>query len=205
MHGGNDTTPRLDAEIAIRTGTGRNDYQFSLAFAHPDQLLFTKEAFRYSRDDFDTEAAWNYLDSGHREARIVEVGQAHGVGALGSSAQTARTVTYLLRNCRAFQFPQYRYHVQLQEILGRSRSRLHANRQAAIWLLSSTGSNERICTVTTSSAAKFSECCRVLTASRLRSSMGKWPCGGDRSFRTKPTVLISRRTARCVSSLSPHC
>ena len=104
LHGGNDTTPRLDAEIAIRTGTGRNDYQFSLAFAHPDQLLFTKEAFRYSRDDFDTEAAWNYLDSGHREARIVEVGQAHGVGALGSSAQTARTVTYLLRNCRAFQF-----------------------------------------------------------------------------------------------------
>lgn len=25
LHGGNDTTPRLDAEIAIRTGTGRND------------------------------------------------------------------------------------------------------------------------------------------------------------------------------------
>ncbi len=104
LHGGNDTTPRLDAEIAIRTKTGRNDYQFSLAFAHPDQLLFTKEAFRYSRDDFDTEAAWNYLASGHREARIVEVGQAHGVGAPASKAQTARTVTYLLRNCLAFQF-----------------------------------------------------------------------------------------------------
>ena len=104
LHGGNDTTPRLDAEIAIRTKTGRNDYQFSLAFAHPDQLLFTKEAFRYSRDDFDTEAAWHYLGSGHREARIVEMGQALGVGASASSAQTARAVTRLLRNCLAFQF-----------------------------------------------------------------------------------------------------
>ena len=39
LHGGNETTPRLDAEIAIRTDTGLNEYRFTLAFAHPDRLI----------------------------------------------------------------------------------------------------------------------------------------------------------------------
>ena len=45
LYSGNDTTPRLEAEIAIRTATGRNDYRFGLAYAHPDKLIFTEEAF----------------------------------------------------------------------------------------------------------------------------------------------------------------
>ena len=36
LYSGNDTTPRLDAEITIRTATGQNDYRFGLAYAHPD-------------------------------------------------------------------------------------------------------------------------------------------------------------------------
>lgn len=105
LHGGSETTPRLDAEIAIRTGTGRNDYRFSLAYAHPDRLIFTEEAFRYSRDDHADKAGWTHLGSGHREARIVEAGQSGGATkSLGLNSKTARTVTYLLRNCAAYQF-----------------------------------------------------------------------------------------------------
>ena len=103
LYGGNDITPRLDAEITIRTTTGRNQYRFSLMYAHPDQLLFSDEAFRYSSDDFETEAQWSHLGGGHREALIVSAGQEnHGRSA--TSRQTARTVTHLLRNCAAYQF-----------------------------------------------------------------------------------------------------
>ena len=103
LHGGSDTTPRLDAEITIRTDTGRNDYRFSLMYAHPDRLLFSDEAFRYSRDDFHSEAVWNHLGSGHGEALIVRAGQGNPPG-LAASRWTARTVTHLLRNCAAYQF-----------------------------------------------------------------------------------------------------
>ena len=105
LHFGNETTPRLNAEIAIRTTTGRNEYRFTLAYAHPDQLIFTEEAFRYSRDDRGGDADWSYLDGVDREARIVEAGQSGGASGTASPyAKTARTITYLLRNCAAFQF-----------------------------------------------------------------------------------------------------
>lgn len=104
LHGGNNTTPRLDAEITIRTDTGRNDYLFSLVYAHPDQLLFSDEAFRYSRDDLGTKAEWSHLGAGHREALIVRAGQANQAGLLDVSQRTALTVTQLLRNCAAYQF-----------------------------------------------------------------------------------------------------
>ena len=71
--------------------------------AHPDQLLFSDEAFRYSRDNFESEAVWNHLGAGHREAQIVSAGQGNHPG-LAANRQTARTVTDLLRDCAAYQF-----------------------------------------------------------------------------------------------------
>lgn len=105
LHGGSETTVRLDAQVAIRTAGGRNDYRFALAHAHPDQLMFADEAFRYSRDDTAGDADWIHLGSGHWEARIVEVGQSEG-GLLDSAthATTARTITHLLRDCAAYRF-----------------------------------------------------------------------------------------------------
>lgn len=103
LHGGNDTTPRLDAEITFRTDTGRSDYRFSLMYADPDQLLFSDEASRYSRDDLDTEAEWNHLGAGHRESLIVRSDQGFHGGPT-ASRRTAHTVTHLLRNCTAYQF-----------------------------------------------------------------------------------------------------
>ena len=105
LHGGNATTARLDAEIAIRTDSGRNDYRFALVHAHPDQLIFTDEAFRYSRDDGAGDADWNHLGYGHREARIVEAAQSDDAAqASGTHVTTARTIRHLLWNCSAFQF-----------------------------------------------------------------------------------------------------
>jgi predicted ATPase len=102
LFGGNNLTPRMDAEIAMITNSGRNDYRFALSFAHPDRFFFSEEAFRFNKSGLSTEAQWQYLDSGHREARIIEVAQSvedHGVNRL-----TARTIVNLLRNCSIYQF-----------------------------------------------------------------------------------------------------
>ena len=72
-------------------------------FAHPDQLPFSDEAFRCSCGDLDTEAEWNHLGSGHREALIVSAGQGYSSG-ISASRWTARTMTHLLRDCAAYRF-----------------------------------------------------------------------------------------------------
>ena len=72
LYGGNGTTPRMDAELALRTDSGRNEYRFSLAHVHPDRFMFSDEAFRFSRQGRATEARWAHLGSGHREAAIID-------------------------------------------------------------------------------------------------------------------------------------
>lgn len=99
---GNAITPRMTAALRLRTTLGRNDYQFSLSYAHPDRFLFTQERFRFSRLDVPGEADWQPLESGSREAKIVEVAQS------GESQEvnpvTARVIVNLLRNCAVYQF-----------------------------------------------------------------------------------------------------
>lgn len=69
---GSKSTPRIEAEIAMRTDQGRNEYRFILTHAHPDRFIFTEEAFRFSRTGLPTKAWWQHLGSGHVEAQIVE-------------------------------------------------------------------------------------------------------------------------------------
>lgn len=95
LHGGSRSTARIEAEVRLRTDAGRNDYKFILSHAHPDRFIFTEEAFRFSRSVFDTEAAWQYLESGQPKAKIVEEAQ---------SNTTARVIERLLRNCAVHQF-----------------------------------------------------------------------------------------------------
>ena len=95
LFGGYRVTPRMEATISLRTGSGRNDYQFALSHAHPDRFFFSDERYRFSRDALRTEAAWRTLGSGHREAMIVERAQ---------SDRTAGVIASLLRNCAVFQF-----------------------------------------------------------------------------------------------------
>ena len=102
LFGGNRTTPRMEAEIRLRTGAGRNDYRFALSHASPDRFFFSEESFRFSRQGLGTEAQWEHLDSGHLEAKIVEVAQS--TEYQGVNVQTARVIVHLLRNCSSYQF-----------------------------------------------------------------------------------------------------
>lgn len=102
LYGGNATTPRMEAQLALRTESGRNEYRFSLTHVHPDRFMFANEEFRFSRLDWNTEAHWESLGSGHREAEIVEA--AHSRGAIGVNPTTARVIVHLLRNCAVYQF-----------------------------------------------------------------------------------------------------
>ena len=102
LFGGSRRTNRMEAELSLRTDAGRNDYRFKLAHAHPDRLIFTEEAFRFSSEHFPTEAGWQHLGVGHEEAQIVETAQTGSPD--GVNRKTASAVVHLLRNCAAFQF-----------------------------------------------------------------------------------------------------
>lgn len=117
LFGGNRVTPRMDAEITMRTDSGLNDYGFALSHAHPDRFFFSDERFRFSSGTLPTQAEWQFLESGHREAKIVETAQSGRGGLLGVeptqegsdefpnvNTTTARVITSLLRNCAVFQF-----------------------------------------------------------------------------------------------------
>ena len=97
---GNRQTPRLEAEISLRTARGRNDYRFALSYGHPDRFFCSEESFRFSSHDFPTEAAWQYLDSGHGEAAIVDA----RYGGSYVNTTTASVIVHLLRDCSTFQF-----------------------------------------------------------------------------------------------------
>ena len=102
LYGGNTTTPRMQAEILLHTERGRNDYRFALSYAHPDRLIFTDEAFRFHSNTVSTEAPWQYLGSGYREAEIVEA--AYSANSGDFNQRTARVIVNLLRSCSVYQF-----------------------------------------------------------------------------------------------------
>ena len=102
LFGGRRITPRIAAEISLRAARGRNDYRFALAYAHPDRFVFAEEAFRFTDVSLHDEAPWQYLDSGHREARLPEAAQ--GEEHPGVNRQTARVILRQLRSCAVYQF-----------------------------------------------------------------------------------------------------
>ncbi len=102
LFGGNRLTPRLEAEVALRTDSGRNDYRFALTYAHPDRLFFTEESFRLRRGGSPAEAQWVHLGSGQREAQII--GAARPREEYDFNQVTAWLIVGLLRNCAVYQF-----------------------------------------------------------------------------------------------------
>ncbi len=103
LFGGNRVTPRMEAEIVLNTDRGRNEYGFKLSHAHPDRFIFSEEAFRFSDRYHPTEAPWQYLDSGHLEAKIVEASQG-GSYYHAVNPTTASVIVNLLRSCSVYQF-----------------------------------------------------------------------------------------------------
>lgn len=89
-------TPQMEAELNFETDSGRNDYLFRVFHAAADTLIFAEERYRFSRNTFDELANWNSLDSGHKEAKLIEVNN------LGDA--TARTIFRLIQSCAVYQF-----------------------------------------------------------------------------------------------------
>ena len=104
LFGGNRITPRMEAEIAITTTSGKNEYGFKLSYAHPDRFIFSEEAFRFRRHDLPIEARWQYLESGHWEAKIIEASQSNGHYYADFNPTTASVIVRLLRDCQVYQF-----------------------------------------------------------------------------------------------------
>lgn len=102
LFGGRNVSPRMEASVTMRTVQGKNDYRFALAHAHPDRLVFTEEAFRFSREALGTEADWQHLGSAHAEANLVQAAQSPEYAELNRT--TARVVFDLLRSCSVYQF-----------------------------------------------------------------------------------------------------
>ena len=102
LFGGRNTSPRMEATITMRTDQGRNDYRFALVHAHPDRLVFTEEAFRFSREGLGTEADWQHLGSTHTEANLVEAAQSPDYAEVNQT--TAWVIVNLLRSCSVYQF-----------------------------------------------------------------------------------------------------
>ena len=100
LFGGNRTTPRMEAEISLRTDKGRNDYGFALSYAHPDRFFLGDERFRFSRAGRSAEAPWVELESSHRQAAIVHARHSR----LDVNATTASVIVGLLKDCSPFQF-----------------------------------------------------------------------------------------------------
>lgn len=111
LHGGNRRTPRIEAEVRLRTDEGRNDYRFMLSRAQPDHFIFAEEAFRFvDSNDLPPSTNWYYLGSGHLEAKIVEASQPPSSSAhysldwLEANPLTAERIINRLRRCSVYQF-----------------------------------------------------------------------------------------------------
>ena len=93
LHDGADVTKNIDAEMAIQTKNGLNEYKFSLMFAKPDKLVFKEEKYRFSRINMGVDASWSSCGVGHDEAKLP-----------GVANPTATTILNLLRKLIVYQF-----------------------------------------------------------------------------------------------------
>ncbi len=97
LHDGPDTTPQIEATLALETEAGTNEYKFRLFHAAEDTLIFAEEAFRFSRREYSTPyRTWTDLGAGHRESKLIA--KAEG----GDS--NARAIRGLLLKCKVYQF-----------------------------------------------------------------------------------------------------
>ena len=109
LFGGSRTTRHMEARIAIRAEKGLNEYEFKLAYGHPDRFVFTDERFRFTHGDGLGQPSWQHLGSGHGEAEIRAARAERRAEQLGVNHQTATAVTALLCDMASYQFHDTSY------------------------------------------------------------------------------------------------
>ena len=102
LFGGNKISPQIEAELEIRTESGRSDYRFALAYSQPDRFMFKDEAYRFTRDGSDSEAPWQCIGSGHIESKFIDATQLEE--SAGVDQKMAKELVQLLRRCAVYQF-----------------------------------------------------------------------------------------------------
>ena len=93
---GASITPQIQAELYFETDAGRNDYSFRLFHAASDSLIFADEQYRFCRNTFEGLADWRSLDSGHKEAKLIDLNN--------DGDATARKIFRLIQSCAIYQF-----------------------------------------------------------------------------------------------------
>jgi predicted ATPase len=96
LHEGSHTTQCIAAGLTFETDRGVNDYEFRLAAAAGDTLVFTDERYRYTPREAPARPAWRELEAGQREARIVAEAE--------RGDPTARLIVGLLQRCKVYHF-----------------------------------------------------------------------------------------------------
>ena len=96
LHDGSAVTPQIEAELEFGTQRGSNEYAFRLFHAAGDTLIFADERYRFSDSTFPQKAEWATLESGHREANLIQKAE------MGDP--TAKFILSLLRKCVVYQF-----------------------------------------------------------------------------------------------------
>ena len=95
LYYGSDLTPQLQATLYFECKQRKNAYHMRLVHAAPDTLMFADESIYY-------------LGKGYVKPKIEQLGAGHKETALPEFAAkgdvTARTVRYILNQCRVFQF-----------------------------------------------------------------------------------------------------
>ena len=99
---GNARTPRMEADIKIRTDYGLIEFSFALSYAQPDRFIFTDEQFRVTVGDIPTDPQWVFLGSAHTEANIVTA--AYSDPTTDVTQVTASAVAGMLRAITIYQF-----------------------------------------------------------------------------------------------------
>jgi predicted ATPase len=93
---GSDVTPQIEAELTFETDSGINNYSFRLFHAANDTLVFAEEKYRFSRNSYEGFADWVGLESGHKEAKIIDQASLEN--------RTAKTIFKLMQSCAVYQF-----------------------------------------------------------------------------------------------------
>ena len=70
LHDGPAVTPEIDARLTLHSDGGEIDYQFRLAYAADDTLIFADERYRLANGDPNGKASWQTMGAGHRSSLL---------------------------------------------------------------------------------------------------------------------------------------
>ena len=72
LHDGPAVTPEIDARLRLHLDDGEVDYQFRLAYAADDTLIYADERYRLANGDSTEKTSWQSMGAGHRSSLLAD-------------------------------------------------------------------------------------------------------------------------------------